>query len=533
MANRPAAISVIVRTRSDASPAPAVASLRASAEHTGVPVQIVLVDADAAATPEAPADADLTIDAFPLDSAYLRNRGLEVATAPIVAFVDPDLELAREWASVVVGSFAREPRLGAAVGPIAPSGAVPRRARFDPGANSAFDRAALIAVGGFDRDFGGAGHAPGVEVDDALLRLADRAHPHVREPRMLASRPDESAAARREHDPVLVARLARRHRSVRPVVAHLRHLRALSVARGAAARLRDDDSAPASALLERLPEPFRTRLAEAEVVPVGSSYRAKTHFRFRIGAELVLHLYVNPSARLRRALAERERIRAGAAVDGIPRLHDSVAATDALWVLEDAVPGRPPRPEDVGTWFPAVADWAVALAGPPGRALDESEHWRHHRREALDVAADAGLAGVTGRCFDLASRLPSRHMHGDFQRRNVMIAGERIGLVDWEGAWVEGIPGLDLVFLALLARADRPEASLLPLLASGGDAPWAPVRSRLERLDLAAGELRTVLVVMLATWATAERRRLARLGAPPVQPVWEPLFRRLAPSLVA
>jgi hypothetical protein len=38
---------------------------------------------------------------------------------------------------------------------------------------------------------------------------------------------------------------------------------------------------------------------------------------------------------------------------------------------------------------------------------------------------------------------------------------------------------------------------------------------------------------MLATWALAERRRLARLGAPPGEPVWEPMFRRLAPSLAA
>lgn len=59
-----------------------------------------------------------------------------------------------------------------------------------------------------------------------------------------------------------------------------------------------------------------------------------------------------------------------------------------------------------------------------------------------------------------------------------------------------------------------------------------PVEVILVRLGLDRPRLRAALVVMRAVWALAERR-LARLGAPPREPVWEPTLRRPAPSLAA
>jgi len=501
--SRPAAgLAVVVRAGAGAGET--VASARASAERAGVPVEVVAVRTD----PDAPHEpgADVGVDAFPLDSAYLRNRGLEAAGAPVVAFVEPGAEVSPNWAAALASAFAREPRPAAV------------RAR----GTAAFERSALVAAGGFDRRLGGPGAGAGLEVEDALLRLAAGGHRIVRAA-AAAARGGERAAA----NPRLVVRLARRHRSLAYVLP-----RVPGAARSLVTRRRPEDAAPAE-LLEQLPAELGATLAGAGIMPSGASYRSKAHVRFDVDGTRVLHAYVNPSARLRRSLAEREAIRAAAGVAGIPALHEAAEGFDALWVLEDALPGRQPRPEDAAAWLPAVADWAVAFAGPPGRALEASEEWRAHREEALGLARAAGLDELAEDAFAVVSALPSRHMHGDFQRRNVLVEGERIGLVDWEGAWAEGIPGLDLVFLALLARGDEPDAALLLALGGGGEPAWAPVTPRLERLGLDRGRIRPALVVMLATWALAERRRLGRLGAPPREPVWEPLFRRLAPSLAA
>jgi hypothetical protein len=483
---------------------PAIASVRRSARRADVSLEVILVRTEPSSAGES--EADLAVDAFPLDSAYLRNRGLEAASAAAVAFVDRGAEVVRDWAAALASAFA---------GPPAPA-AVRGRGTL------AFERAALMAVGGFDRRLGGPGAEPGLELEDALLRLAARGHRILRAP-ALAARGGERAAVEGR----LLARLARRHRSLAYVLPRMP-----AAARSLVTRRARADGGPA-ALLERLPGELRALLADAGPVPSGASYRSKAHVRFELDGRRVLHAYVNPSPRLRRALAEREAIRAGSGLDGVPRLHRACEGFDALWVLEEAVTGRQPRPEEVRAWFPAVADWAVALGGPRGRALDESEDWRAHREEALAVARDAGLDALAEDAFAAVSALPSRHMHGDFQRRNILVDGDRIGLVDWEGAWEKGIPGLDLVFLALLARGDDPDASLLLRLAYGDDPDWAPVTPRLERLGLDRAHIRPALVVMLATWALAERRRLARLGAPPGEPVWEPMFRRLAPSLAA
>ena len=502
MSGTAAELAVVVRAGAGA--AATVASVRASAERAGIPVEAVAVRTDPGEPPEP--GADVVVDAFPLDSAYLGNRGLEAAGAPVVAFLEPGAEVRPDWAAALVSAFAGEPRPAAV------------RAR---GA-AAFERAALLAVGGFDRRLGGAGDAPGLEVEDALLRLADGGRRIVR-----AAAASARGGPRAVADPRLVARLARRHRSLAYVLP-----RAPGAARSLITRRDSGDPAPA-ALLDRLPAELGAALAGAVPVPSGASYRSKAHVRFDVHGRRVLHAYVNPSTRLRRSLAEREAIRAAAGVDGIPALHGAAEGFDALWVLEDALPGRQPLPEDVAAWLPAVADWAVALAGPPGRPLEESGDWRAHREEGLGLARAAGLDELAEDAFAAVSALPSRHMHGDFQRRNVLLERDRVGLVDWEGAWAEGIPGLDLVFLALLARGDDPDATLLLRLASGDDPGWAPVTPRLERLGLDRARIRPALVVMLATWALAERRRLGRLGAPPREPVWEPLFRRVAPSLAA
>ena len=89
---------------------------------------------------------------------------------------------------------------------------------------------------------------------------------------------------------------------------------------------------------------------------------------YGVGEERLLHVYVEPTARLREGLAARERIRRQTGLRGIPRQIALGESIDALWVLEDRLPGAEPQPGDVGRWFDAAAGWVLELGGPRWRA---------------------------------------------------------------------------------------------------------------------------------------------------------------------
>ena len=243
--------------------------------------------------------------------------------------------------------------------------------------------------------------------------------------------------------------------------------------------------------------------------PLAAANPAKTHFSWRAGDDAVLHLYANPEPRLRRSLAEREAIRAAAPAGALPRLRAVAEGRDSSWLLEDLAPGRPAEAE-----LPQLLEWAVALAGPPGPPLAQSADWAEHAELLRGEVPDEALAVV--------ARLPSRHMHGDLQPKNVLSSGGRLTAIDWEGAWLEGIPGLDIVYLALFAH-DLDPAVL-------ADPPEA-VRAALARVGIDDAALPAALHVMLGTWAIAEDRRRARLGSQPGEPFFRPLLARLGPEL--
>ena len=178
-------------------------------------------------------------------------------------------------------------------------------------------------------------------------------------------------------------------------------------------------------------------------------------------------------------------------------------------MLEDLAPGRPGEAE-----LPQLLDWAVELAGPPGPPLERSAEWAEHAKLLRGQVPDEALATVAG--------LPSRHMHGDLQPKNVLASGGRLTAIDWEGAWREGIPGLDVVYLALFAHGLDPA-----VLAD----PPEPVRAALARVGVGDDALPAALYVMLGTWATAEDRRRVRLGSQPGEPFFRPLLAKLGPGL--
>lgn len=453
-----------------------VESLRAAAARAGAETEIVAVGHGG----QPQCTADRTVEALPLGSAYVRNRGLALTDAPLVAFVDGGLVVDDEWAAALLTELTGG--ASAVAGPVSTaSRRWPRlrgsRTLLSPvwwtgTANAAFSREQLAALGGFSHDRARGGDA------EIFLRL-------LRTGRALGWSP----------------RLA---------------------ARGVGG----DRVAPASpkALLARLPADLR-RVLPVEPTPLSRSHPAKMRFSYAVGPDLILHLHGNPSSRLERAVREREAIRRNASVGGIPRLVATATAADAAWLLEERLPGLPPPSGPADAWFDAAAEWAVGMAGDPGRPLSEVPTWREHGRAVVEFAPPAAGEQI-GRALDAISSLRTVHMHGDLQPRNLLLDRGAVGAVDWEGAWLEGVPGLDLVFLALFADGAGPDVTVLERLARGDDTPRRPLLPRLRRLGIEPDVLRDLLVVLLAVWALSEHRRLTRLGAPPQPPVFFPLLQR-------
>ena len=348
----------------------------------------------------------------------------------------------------------------------------------DGGFELTVPRDAFFAAGGFDHALGLGTRRGGLHDWELAARLGLRARrPPLREP-------------------VAAGRVARRRRDF--------GLAAHAALRGGLAGVlgRSGWAAPPEAL-DLLPE----ELAGARPFsPLGAANPAKTHFLYRAGDDAVLHLHANPSERLRRSLAEREAIRADAPEGAVPRLHASAEGRDSLWVLEDRVDGEP---LDASALPPGIFDWAVELAGPPGRPLEASPEWTEH--------AQLLRGSVPPEALERVGRLSSRHMHGDLQPKNVLARDGRFTAIDWEGAWREGIPGLDFVYLAL--HAHGLDFSLLRALRE-------ELRAALARLGIDEATLPAALHVMLGTWALGERRRRSRLGAPPPPAFFEPALAR-------
>jgi aminoglycoside phosphotransferase (APT) family kinase protein len=112
---------------------------------------------------------------------------------------------------------------------------------------------------------------------------------------------------------------------------------------------------------------------------------------------------------------------------------------------------------------------------------------------------------------------PARRLHGDFQRKNILLDETgAISVVDWERAYDDGPPGLDLLFLAAMACGEWPDRDVVRGVAEGRDPGWAPLQDLLSRSGLAEGDRRRYVLAALAVWAADERDRVTSLGLPRV-----------------
>jgi GT2 family glycosyltransferase len=305
-----------------------VDSILASARAAGRPVEVVVVwQADA--PPPDLGEGVLVLDVFPVGLSHARNVGLAASSAPVVAFVDDDEVVDREWVGGILRAFERDDAADAVFGPVAPRddrglpycsfGGGEHRVFTDPrtppwvvgtGGNMAFRRDALQQAGGFDPRFGVGGPARSAEESDLVVRLlrAGRTlafspempvyHPTKTETEHLASRFPYGfgmgSVLRRHRAGSLAARYlvsigqsfldgvrARDARRRRETLATLR-----SFLTGASSRLRPQ-SPPLS--LARAPEEVRAALDGHEPRPLPATLGSRPRFGYACG-DLVLHV---------------------------------------------------------------------------------------------------------------------------------------------------------------------------------------------------------------------------------------------------
>lgn len=192
------AVSVVIATRD--RPAQLRAALEA-VERTLRPGDEVIV-VDSASGPPGAADLAAAAGEFGArlvrcdrpGTSRARNAGAQAALAPVVAFTDDDCLPEPGWLHAVAGAFDRHPGLGFVTGAVVPGGRADGTAPAgvqlstmtggssrafgadeDPGvvghgANMAWDRAALLAMGGFDEAFGPGAALRAAEDQEAFWR---------------------------------------------------------------------------------------------------------------------------------------------------------------------------------------------------------------------------------------------------------------------------------------------------------------------------------------------------------------------------
>lgn len=567
--DRPA-LSVVICSTGEETTAEAVESVRSSAAAAAVDVEIVVGWQSAACPPAMPGARILRL--LPISLSYARNRGTEASRGRVVAFIDADEVVGEGWTAAVLAAIGASAKPRGCFGPIEPrpgdrgiphcafTGAEARLihgASVPPwtvgsGGNMAFDRRALVDLGGFDLLLGAGAIGLAAEDSDVIVRLLAAGATLAWSPEMKVFHPTKSEAERYASRFPYAFGIGRVIRSRRAAGLALRQIYSLLHATWNAVRRYDrrllrENFANWSGflqgllrrvpwesprrLLEHVPAALAERLAGMEPAPMAAAFRPDPHFLYDCGDGTLLHAYVNPSARLRRAVADRERIEAEASLPGIPRILAWGEGVDSLWLVEEQLAGAHPD-GSADAWFDRVAEWAVELGAPlDSRLVESPDFGRLHEElfaacpEPLRPALEAALAAV--------AQLSAVHVQGDLEPKNLLLDADGVAAVDWEAAQARGMPGIDLVFLAMTSFEQPLDGSTVAMLAAA-DPSAAHLLKRLVEVGIGPELLRPALLTMLAIWAADERQRLSivgRAGGPPAPSLFRPMLERLGPRL--
>jgi Glycosyl transferase family 2 len=352
-------LDVVVCTLGSATLARAVDSLIMSAQAARARIGVIVVWQGQSSPPSMEGPVRV-VDVFPLGLSYARNRGLAVARAPAVAFVDDDEVVEEGWVAAVLDVLRREETAAGVFGAVLPldEQGLPhclfegqeQRMFAQPltppwvigtGGNMAFRRRLLLDVGGFDPLLGAGSEGRSAEESDLIVRLLKGRHVLAWSPEMTVYHPTKSPGDRlasRYPYGFGMGRVARRHRSfvlgAKYLKATFQHL--LGGLRGRDAQQRREaiqtvrgflrgafsrvvPLSPVRAL-DRAPDRIGATLAEARLEPLRLELDGVPHLRYA-GRDLQLHVYVAPPEGLGEELAGGNGFRS------------VEPGRDALWVL--------------------------------------------------------------------------------------------------------------------------------------------------------------------------------------------------------
>jgi hypothetical protein len=348
-------LSVVVCSIGQAELERTVASLVASAEAARVRIEVVVVWQGHIVPPRLDGPVRL-LDVFPLGLSYARNRGIAVARAPLVGFVDDDEVVDEGWVAAVLSSLARPGVAGifGAVLSLDDEG-LPHclfevdQERFfsgkdtvpwvvGTGGNMAFRRTALVEAGCFDPLFGVGAEARAADESELIARLLRSGHTLAWSPGMVVYHPTKPPSER------MGSRypygFVRRHRAAligaKYMKATLHYLlsglrerdpqrsrEAVQTVRGfLAGTWRPVSPVSPRAVLDRAPDNVRRQLDDALLEPQGLELDGVARLSYRSGARW-LDVYVSPSDDLERSLRTRPDVRA------------LTRDRDALWVVSE------------------------------------------------------------------------------------------------------------------------------------------------------------------------------------------------------
>ena len=250
-------------------------------------------------------------------------------------------------------------------------------------------------------------------------------------------------------------------------------------------------------VVRREPHAYRTSWPVDDVeIEAPDGERLRIILKQLEGAEVVKPGFVVDPAR---------EIEAYGLLDGAELGTPACHASGRWWLALEKVEGVELwQRGDIGAWA-ATARWAAALHAHFASRVPAAEHllvhdggfyrrWLERAREfrgepvdALGPAADRAIARLTA--------LPRTLVHGELYASNVIVAGDRIAVLDWEMAAIG--PGvIDLAAVTTGWAGDDLEA----LLRAYGD---------VERADLAAARLALALQWLgwVEHWQAPEEHR--------------------------
>lgn len=240
------------------------------------------------------------------------------------------------------------------------------------------------------------------------------------------------------------------------------------------------------------------------------------------------------SPSLQREVASLEALAAwpGGRVEGVPRLVECREAGRCAAILETIVPGAPVHPEHVRASPDAhvlpFVDWTAELHRRTRADAIASDWWQEAverplgRIESL-FGMGSNEAALAGRTREIAAGLREGgvawvYEHGDLSAPNLLLHGDRPGVVDWELGTPRGVPGSDLFLLLGFAAFARDRAATAPAARTalrgaffGGD-PWAArwVQRYAARVGLEAARLPALYAL---AWARNVASYVDRLDA--------------------